>query len=232
LHINRRESKFATSARDMTLEIDKITVLLFDWDGTLYDSAQPGYVAFEKTFLDLGMSFSREFYDKCYSPNWYAMYEALGLPGSEWQKADDMWLEHYGEQPPKLVDGAAETIFGLKDRGFQLGIVTSGTQRRVTREISQLNLNEIFDVVICNEHISQKKPHPEGLNKAMAAIGCQSSGCSYIGDAPEDIQMGKQAGVLTIGVQSAYPTSRLLQEEGPDIHLKTISELLHHFQRV
>src|SRR5215468_11483615 len=112
-----------------------ISTLLFDWDGTLFDSAAPGFLAFQKTFDDLGVGFTRDFYDIHYSPNWYSMYEALKLPQQEWLRADELWLDHYGEQPAKLVDGAAVAIAELRSRGYRLGIVTSGTYRRVSREI-------------------------------------------------------------------------------------------------
>lgn len=213
----------------MAKQTSSITTLLFDWDGTLFDSASAGFVAFQKTFADLGIGFTWDFYEARYSPNWYAMYEALNLPKDNWQAADELWLQHYGEQPPKLVAGAEATIRQLRQRGYRLGIVTSGTHRRVSREIQQLGLRSTFEAVICNEHIVNKKPHPEGLEKAMTLLASPREACSYVGDAPEDVQMGKSARVLTVGVRSSYPTSRLLVNEQPDIHLESIAELLIHF---
>ena len=206
-----------------------ITTLLFDWDGTLFDSASAGFIAFQKTFYDLGIDFTREFYDSRYSPNWYAMYEALNLSKENWNAADELWLQHYGEQPQQLVDAAETTIHELLRKGYRLGIVTSGTERRVSREIEQLGLSSTFEVVICNEHIENKKPHPEGLEKAMSLIASSRETSCYIGDAPEDVQMGKNARVFTVGVRSSYPTSKHLLSEQPDILLESIADLLIHF---
>jgi HAD superfamily hydrolase (TIGR01509 family) len=208
---------------------NRITTILFDWDGTLFDSAHAGFLAFQKTFGDLGVGFSHEFYEARYSPNWYAMYESLNLPKDKWKTADELWLAHYGEEPPKLVGGAGATIDELQMRGYRLGIVTSGTHRRVARELEQLGLTSKFEALICNEHIVNKKPHPEGLKMAMRQLASAPDVCSYAGDAPEDVQMGKNAGVFTVAVRSAYPTSKLLLNEEPDIHLDSIEELLIHF---
>jgi HAD superfamily hydrolase (TIGR01509 family) len=213
----------------MKAPVARITTILFDWDGTLFDSARAGYLAFQKTFSDLGIAFTRDFYDTRYSPNWYAMYEALNLPEAKWKMADERWLEHYGEQTPRLVEGAATTILELRQRGYHLGIVTSGTERRVRREIDLLRLSSEFEAVVCNEHIVNKKPHPEGLEKALRLLASESALSSYVGDAPEDVQMGKAAGVLTVGVPSDYPTSKHLLNEQPDIHLGSIAEMLLHF---
>jgi len=128
-----------------------------------------------------------------------------------------------------LVAEASTTLAELESRGYRLGIVTSGTQRRVTREIEQLGLISTFNAVICNEHIVNKKPHPEGLEKAMRLLASSRELCCYIGDAPEDIRMGKSAGVLTVAVPSSYPTSKHLLNEHPDIHLDSISGMLLHF---
>ncbi len=207
-----------------------ITTLIFDWDGTLFDSARAGLLAFQKTFADLGIEFTPEFYEARYSPNWYAMYEALGLPKEDWTRADELWLAHYGEEPPKLVDGAGATLAELHSRNYRLGIVSSGTHRRIAREIDRLGLIDTFEALICNEHIVNKKPHPEGLEHAIRLLDCTPQTCSYVGDAPEDVRMGKSAGVLTVGVSSSYPTSKHLLIETPDIYLENISELLVHFR--
>lgn len=203
--------------------------LLFDWDGTLVDSAQLGLAAFEQSFAALGVAFDREIYRAVYSPNWYAVYEAMGLPKEKWQLADDLWVQHYGQQTAQPVAGAQETITGLKQKGYRLGVVSSGSECRVGREIRELGLEHFFETVVCNEQMENKKPHPEGLETALRSLGCSSEVSCYVGDSPEDIEMGKRAGMLTVGVRSDYPTSWKLKSHQPDILIESLTELLHHF---
>jgi len=209
--------------------VRSIKVLLFDWDGTIVDSAHLGLAAFQKTFAELGIPFSDDIYEANYSPNWYLIYEALGLPESLWQRADTLWRLHYGKQTAELIAGAADTLRELQRRGFQLGLVTSGNEDRVAREIEQASLAGIFDVIVCAEHIANRKPHPEGLEFALRQLDCECERAAYVGDAPEDIQMGKQAGTFTVGVHSKYPSSRRLLEFGPDLYLESIAGLKDHF---
>jgi len=209
--------------------MNQVDILLFDWDGTLADSAGLGLIAFQKTFAQLGFAFPLDVYEAAYSPNWYSTYEALGLPKEQWQQADDLWLQHYGEETAELIDGVAETILDLRARGYRLGVVTSGSKSRVSREIEQSALKTSFEVVICNEHIQQKKPHPEGLLLALEKLNTTRELAAYVGDAPEDIQMGKTAQVLTVGVRSTYPSSKRLRAAAPDIYLESLTELSHHF---
>jgi HAD superfamily hydrolase (TIGR01662 family) len=206
-----------------------ITTLLFDWDGTLVDSAQLGLTAFEQSFAALGVSFDPEVYRSVYSPNWYSIYEAMGLPKEKWQRADELWIHHYGEQTAQPVAGAQETIRELKRKGYRLGVVSSGTECRVAREVSELGLESFFEIVVCNEQMENKKPHPEGLESAMRALGCSREESCYVGDSPEDIEMGKRANMLTVGVRSAYPTSWKLESSKPDIYIESLVELSEHF---
>ena len=206
-----------------------IKSLLFDWDGTLVDSARLGLAAFEKTFSQLGVVFAHDIYEAKYSPNWYSTYEALGLPKELWPTADDLWIQHYGEQSAPLIEGVGETLLVLLTKGYQLGIVSSGSRSRVAREVRQSILKDAFSVVICNEDIVNKKPDPEGLTLAMRELNVEASECAYVGDAPEDIEMGRRGNVLTVGVRSAYPSSARVPNAKPDLYLDRITELVTHF---
>lgn len=207
----------------------EIKTLLFDWDGTLVDSAHLGLVAFERTFDELGVPFVHAVYEAKYSPNWYSTYEALGLPKEHWQTADELWIRHYGEQSAPLIEAVGETLLKLREKGYQLAVVTSGSRSRVSREVEQCVLRDAFAVIICNEDIVNKKPHPEGLELAMREMNVAPTQCAYVGDAPEDIEMGRRGQVMTIGVRSDYPSSARVRSANPDLYLERLAELLDHF---
>jgi HAD superfamily hydrolase (TIGR01509 family) len=213
----------------MPPETSPITTLLFDWDGTVVDSAQLGLTAYEKAFAELGIPFDHETYRNVYSPNWLSVYEGMGLPREHWQRADELWTQHYGEQNAELISGADKVITQLRKKGHRLGVVSSGNDCRVNREIEELGLAGLFEVVVCHEQITNRKPHPEGLETAMRALSSSPTEVGYVGDTPEDIEMGKVAGVFTVGVRSAYPTSWRLESCEPDILIESLTELLDHF---
>ncbi len=207
----------------------QITTLVFDWDGTLVDSAQLGFIAFERTFKELGLDFPIAAYEAHYSPNWYSTYQALKLSEELWDTADAIWLKHYGEQTAKLFDGVGETLTALHAKGYQLGVVTSGTEVRVKREMELSAVNGLFDVLVCNEDIVNKKPDPEGLEIALRRLERDASNAAYVGDAPEDIEMGRRGKVFTIGVKSNYPSSARLIDSRPDLYLESVCDLTRYF---
>src|ERR1041385_1458812 len=124
---------------------ESISTVLFDWDGTIIDSAQLGLNAYYKVFAELGCEFSEDVYNANSSPNWDKTYEALGLAREHWERADTLWRFHYDAQTPQLIEGAADTLQKMHANGYRLGIVSSGNDDRVNREIDQFGLRELLD---------------------------------------------------------------------------------------
>ncbi len=210
--------------------MDRIDTVLFDWDGTLIDTARSSFAAFQKAFLELGRPLEFAHYGRIYSPNWYCMYEALQLPKDKWQQADDLWTHFYGQEIPPLVEGGKSTLTELSRRGYCLGVVTSGTKPRVSREMNFLDVADMIRVAVCNEDVVHKKPHPEGLEKAMQYLEKQPEFCCYVGDSPDDVEMGRRAHMRTIGIPGGYPSSTNLADAKPDYFLQSIDQLLQHFK--
>ena len=151
---------------------DAIDTILFDWDGTLADTASAAFDATQNAFLDLGFFLAVETYERIYSPDWRLMYEALNLPREKWLEADARWLHHYAlKEAPQMVAGGRQSLDVFKRGNYELGIVTGGNRARVAKEIRALELEGYFKVVICNEDVENKKPHPEGLELAMRRLG-------------------------------------------------------------
>ena len=200
-----------------------IATVLFDWDGTLCDSGAALHRAFAKSLAEFGLSFSLAEYQAVYTPAWYRMYEAFGLPRESWKLADQRWLHHYDGEEPPLLPGAGTVMDRCRDAGLQIGIVTGANRDRILREFQRLGLT--FGAIVCHEDVVHRKPHPEGIHRALAQLSAAPEGCCFVGDAPEDIEMGKRAGVFTIGVVSEYIQRRRIEAAAPDLLLENIEQL-------
>jgi HAD superfamily hydrolase (TIGR01549 family) len=197
--------------------------VLFDWDGTLCDSGSVLYEVFRRTLADFDISFTLAEYTAVYTPAWYRMYEAFGLPKESWKDCDRRWLHHFQGEEPGLLPDASTVLDRCRGAGLNLGIVTGANRDRIHAELARHGL--VFPAVVCHEDVAQRKPHPEGIRQALTLLNCGSEGCCFVGDAPEDIEMGKRAGVFTIGIFSDYIDRARLEAAAPDILLETIADL-------
>ena len=60
--------------------------IIFDWDGTIIKSKKANFHAFKKLHdeLNLNSVFTMKEFVEWYSPNWYMIYEKMGIPEEEW----------------------------------------------------------------------------------------------------------------------------------------------------
>ena len=200
--------------------------VLFDWDGTLIDSAEASYRCYVQLFSGYSLPFDRESYARTYCPDWYRTYEALGLAREHWAEADDRWLRLYAEQPPELLPGAREGLERLARIGLPLGLVTSGQRERVTADLDRLGLSNAFATLVCGSDLPARKPDPAPLRRALSEIDVAAPDSAYIGDSPEDVRMAQAAGAFAVAVPGGYPNRPELVAVGADLFAETLGEAL------
>jgi len=201
-----------------------LRAILFDWDGTLLNSHEADSRAYLAMFRALKIDWGLEELARYYSPNWHRVYRAARLPRSKWGEADRLWGAAYEKESPKLLPGARRVIRTL-ERRFVLGIVTSGNRRRVRRQLRKFELAQCFSACVCCEDAAERKPHPEPLRVAMARLRAKPEECVYVGDAPEDVEMAKRAGVRAIGVLGPFPTAARIRAAKPEVLLDSVRDL-------
>ena len=196
--------------------------VLFDWDGTLADTAESSFRCYVRTFEAFSIPFDRDTYARTYSPNWHLTYRALGLPEERWAEADEAWLQNFACEALTLIDGARELLQMLDARGLSTGIVTSGGRERVTRELAEHGLAAHIHACVFGCDVAQKKPHPEGLLRCLEQLEIAAGDAVYVGDSPEDIEMARAAGVRSIAIPGAYPNRDALVAARPDAIVESL----------
>ena len=201
-----------------------LQAVLFDWDGTLVDSAESSFRSYARVFPEFGIPFTREDFERTYSPDWYHTYRELGLPEEHWEAANARWLEHYAHEPPQPLAGALEALQKLQAAGLELGLVTSGSRARVEREIAALGLGSTFSVALCAGDYQHHKPHPEPLLLALARMEVSAAESVYVGDSPQDVLMARAARVFAVGIPGPFPNRDLLVASAPELLAPSLGE--------
>ena len=201
-----------------------LRAVLFDWDGTLLDSFEADANAYVQMFRALGVSWNSTKLTQHYSPDWHNVYRAVQLPHERWAEADRLWRVFYRSERPQLQAGARDVVQALAER-FRLGLVSSGSSLRVRSQIRAFGLQPLFAVSVFGDQVPHRKPHPLQLQLAIRQLGFEPSACIYVGDAPEDVQMARRAGVAVVGVLDHSPVPERLRASRPNALIKTINSL-------
>lgn len=99
----------------------------------------------------------------------------------------------------EYVPGVLEELTGNK---LRLAIVSLKFRFRIMEILERENLTNYFSLILGGENVSQNKPHPEGLLKAVKELGEDKQRILYIGDSTVDAEAAERAGVPYLAVLS------------------------------
>ncbi|KXS52462.1 MAG: phosphoglycolate phosphatase [Marinobacter sp. T13-3] len=103
-----------------------------------------------------------------------------------------------------LFEGMDEVLQALEARGIPWGIVTNKPARFAEPLIVALGLAQRCSALVCPDHVTERKPHPESLHLACQQIQVEPIKSVYVGDHQRDIEAGRNAGMRTIAVRYGY----------------------------
>ena len=119
--------------------------------------------------------------------------------------------------------GAGRLLGHLLGRSARVGILTRNTREIALHTLGQIGLKGYFaDGDILGRDEAAPKPHPEGIEKLLAAWGRGADETVMVGDYLFDLQVGRAAGTATIHVDSSCA---FRWPELADMSVATLDEL-------
>ena len=209
--------------------------MLFDFDGTLADSAPDLAAAVNRMRAKRGLA---PLEAKAARP--YASMGARGMlrigfgiaPGhADFEALRDEFLELYGEAPcvrTTLFPGIAALLEGLARRSIAWGIVTNKSSRFTEAIVPQLGVRPAC--LVCGDSTPHLKPHAAPLLLAAERLELEPAQCLYLGDDLRDVQAARAAGMRSAAVEWGYHGT---ETDGPrawnaDLLLSHPHDLLEH----
>lgn len=190
-------------------------LLVFDWDGTLMDSAATIVASIQAASRDIGVDEPSD--EAARHIIGLGLNEAIAalfpdLAQADYTRLADRYRHHFMGQDAEipLFAGASETIQELHEAGFLLAVATGKGRRGLDRVLDNTGLRPWFHATRCADE-SFSKPHPQMLLELMDRLGASADKTLMIGDTSHDLQMAANAGVPSLGVSyGAHPREGLL----------------------
>lgn len=194
--------------------------ILFDFDGTLVDTA-PGIVeTMKQTFLSM----------QIVPPSDGEMRATIGLPlgkalamlgnldEEQERKAVETYRNLFFEYELgnlKVFDGVVETLKTFKNNGIRMAIVTSRDESSLSLIIKLHHLEGIFEICSTATEGLAPKPAPDMVNFLIAKMNINKDETLVVGDTTFDIGMGNNAGCKTCAVTYGNHTKDQLLKASP-----------------
>jgi HAD superfamily hydrolase (TIGR01549 family) len=212
-----------------TGRIGGVEAIVFDWDGTLFDSLPAIFDANLRVLAEHGLPFDADRYREAYIPDWRLMYQRLGVPDDLLETVGRRWRELYrGMAEVGLLPGAADSLRRLSAAGFVLGLVTAGDRDVVEEQLDRYGVGEILTVRVFGTDPVASKPHPDPLLLALRQLDRieRIATARYVGDVPDDMRMARAVGTLGIGIESTLGTRAALMEAGASAVYLSVAEFV------
>nr|WP_243137538.1 HAD-IA family hydrolase [Desulfofundulus thermobenzoicus] len=199
---------------------------MFDLDGTLADSLPLIQHTYQRVFKEMGIPWGND--DVMRWIGRTIMDIARHFAGERAEEFIQRYQHHYHRDHDlytRLFPGTLEMLQDLQQKGLRLGIVTSKGKTGAWRTINFTGLDRYMDVVITAHDVDKHKPLPDPILKALSSLHHGPQEAVYVGDSHFDIQAGRAAGTMTLGVTWGMAGREELQRLEPDGLLDSWREL-------
>lgn len=205
-------------------------VVIFDWDGTLMDSAAKIVSCMQMTARDCGMPV----------PDYDAVSHIIGISLKPAimqlfaiddellaDKLVDAYKNAYLQQdttPCPLFEGVENMLSQLQQRGYTLAVATGKARRGLNRAWEQTGTGAFFTASRCADE-AHSKPSPDMLLQLLDELGVSAHDAVMIGDTTYDMQMAQVIGMDRVGVSYGVHAPVNLAKHHPKTIVHSVAEL-------
>ncbi|MGZ8156840.1 MAG: HAD family hydrolase [Burkholderiales bacterium] len=193
-------------------------LLIFDWDGTLMDSAACIAGSLQAACEDLGYPIPSD-RDARYVIG-LGLNDAMahilpGVPAREYPRIAERYRHHFlrGDVETTLFAGVLDMLQELRERGHLLAVATGKSRRGLDRALEASGLAARFHATRCADE-GHSKPDPRMLQSLLDTLDVQPERALMIGDTTHDMAMAQSARMARVAVaHGAHDLADLLRYE-------------------
>ncbi|MDP4091843.1 MAG: HAD family phosphatase [Bacillota bacterium] len=201
----------------------KISLVIFDMDGLMFDTEKLSLIAWQEAGKNSGYEIPLDFIYKIIGVNSVTAesisrdYFGEDFPFSELRiKSMDFVSQYMDQNGVPLKTGLFELLEFLKQKSVLRAVATSTEREKAVKYLKLANVIDKFDLVVCGDEITKGKPEPEIFLTAAQKLGCIPEDCIVLEDS--------EYGIIAAARANMYPFFV------PDL-IKPNHEVLSHVHR-
>ena len=209
--------------------MNKFDIILFDMDGTIADTDRMIVETFYQLY-DLYRDGRRTPLKEMYYFSGPPLRETL-IKEFPHMDVNFMYQEYQRiskglyDELVKPMDGCLEVLIKLKQLGIKLGIVTNKVRKSALKTLDIIKMNDLFDVLVGLDDVSEGKPSKEGIEKALSNYeNVNKDRVLYVGDNVIDDVSAKNANVKSAIIY--FGNREIPKTLNPDIKLFSFIDLV------
>ena len=212
----------------------KISLIVYDFDGTLVDTLFDIADAVNLSLSELGLRTLNRDTIRKYVGKGVERLMAQSINDTDCTDlslAVELFRKNYSKNlmnHTRFYPAGREILHHFRDK--RQAICSNKPEDFVRRILVSLKSLEAFDAILGGDSLTTRKPDPEGLLHLLDRFQCSPEQAILVGDSPVDIETGKRAGVYTCVVSFGFGDAAEIAAAGPDCsidHLSQLKDLIH-----
>lgn len=207
-----------------------VTTVLFDFDGTVFDTVEGITKSIQYALRKHGRDAELEEL-RCFAgpPLEDKFMEVYGVSKEAAEQLVKDFRERYvpiGVYESSPFPGIRELLEALRGAGKKLAIATSKPQLMAELLLERAGLRELFDVVVGSGGGVNNDAKWQIVNRVMELCGSKPENCVLVGDTKYDVEGAKKCGIPCIGVRWGYAAEGELEAAGAELVVENMMELV------
>ena len=203
-------------------------LIIFDLDGTLVNAYSAVTQSVNFTLVKLGFP-KKSAYQIKRAVGWGDRQLMVQFVGEqEANRALKIYRPHHLkalQTSVRFLPGARGILKWCKAQGLMIAIASNRPTMFTKIILKGLEVDKLFDRVLCADKAKNPKPHPDILLQICRELKIKKQEAFFVGDMTIDLNCGARAGMRTVGVATGSNTKKELKELGPYKIIDSINQL-------
>ena len=205
---------------------------IWDVDGTLVDTAEMHFQAWDALTRDLNLPFTRADFNATFgwrNPEIIRKLYGTRFSAAEVAQLGDRKEELYRAAAARgvsLLPGVGPLLEGLHAAGFKQAVGSSAPRANLDLILQRTDTARYFDAIVSMEDTQRGKPDPQVFLTAAAKLGVAPARCVVLEDAVAGVQAARAGGMKCIAVRFVgHHSEAALRAAGADLVVPTLEQV-------
>ena len=180
-----------------------IKLLITDFDGTLVDTFEANFSAYQRAFKEVGVSFTRQDYKRCFGFRFDRFMEEMNVTD---KAVAELIRELKGRYYPeyfhliRVNEPLVNLLATFHNGGCQTAVASTARRKNLMNVLSYLHLADNFDLILAGEDVQKGKPSPEIYLKVMSALQVPAHETLVFEDSVVGVEAAQAAGTQCVKI--------------------------------
>lgn len=210
-----------------------IRAAIWDVDGTLVDTAEHHFRAWETFATEIDQPFSRDDFAATFGMRNPEILRKLFDPQAsdeqcaEWgERKETIYREAVRRDGTQLLPGVRSLLEALAAAGWQQAVGSSAPTGNLELLLEVTGTRPFFQAIVSGDDVSKGKPDPEVFLIAARRLGAKPADCVVLEDAAAGVEAARNGGMKCVAVTFVghHPPERL-RVAGADVIVETLEQI-------